>query len=141
MLASVNKIQKAKDKTMDSKQIKEQIAKLQEQLAEAEAAEAIIPEADFLIKTGDEEKKVNEDEWLPADDLAEGEEEIAEAQYADNTVGAFIDVLRRKCKMEDVLLPRLNPEKKELLVFDVYSKAGRAVIDFAVGRVDDPKAI
>ena len=125
---------------MNSKQIKEQIAKLQEQLAEAEAAEAIIPEAEFFFNC-DEEKKVDEDEWLPADDLVEGEEEIAEAQYADNTVGAFIDVLRRKCKMEDVLLPRLNPERKELFVFDVYSKAGRAIIDFVAGRVDDPKAI
>ena len=128
---------------MNSKQIKEQIAKLQEQLAEAEAAEAaeaIIPEAEFFFNS-DEEKKVDEDEWLPADDLVEGEEEIAEAQYADNTVGAFIDVLRRKCKMEDVLLPRLNPERKELFVFDVYSKAGRAIIDFVAGRVDDPKAI
>lgn len=82
---------------------------------------------------------MKEDEWLPADDLAESN--LNEAQYAENTVGAFIDVLRRKCKMEDVLLPRLNPTKKEMIVFDVYSKSGRAVIDFVLGRVDDPIAI
>ena len=82
---------------------------------------------------------MEEDEWLSADDLAE--DEIVEAQYADNTVGAFIDLLRRRCKMEDVLLPRLNPDKKEMIVFDLYSKAGRAVIDFVPGRIDDPAAI
>ena len=82
---------------------------------------------------------MDEDEWLSADDLAE--DEGVEAQYAANTVGAFIDLLRRKCKMEDVLLPRLNPEKKEMIVFDVYSKAGRAIIDFVPGRIDDPAAI
>lgn len=78
-----------------------------------------------------------EDECLPPDDLAE-EEKVNEAQYADNTVGAFIDVLRRTCSMDDVLLPRLNPEKKEMIVFDIYSKMGRAVIDFVPGRIDDP---
>ena len=78
-----------------------------------------------------------EDECLPPADLAE-EEKVNEAQYADNTVGAFIDVLRRKCSMDDVLLPRLNPEKKEMIVFDIYSKMGRAVIDFVPGRIDDP---
>lgn len=119
---------------MNSIQIKEQIAKLQEQLKEAEEKEtAIIPEDEFM------ENVIDEDEWLPSDDLVE--DEVVEAQYAENTVGAFIDLLRRKCKMEDILMPRLNPNKKEMIVFDVYSKAGRAVIDFVPGRIDDPMHI
>ena len=104
--------------------------------------ETTIPEDEFFgaaIEKQNEDEVMEEDEWLSADDLAE--DEIAEAQYADNTVGAFIDLLRRRCKMEDVLLPRLNPDKKEMIVFDLYSKAGRAVIDFVPGRIDDPAAI
>lgn len=121
---------------MNSTQIKEQIAKLQEQLKEAEERENTIPEEEFL-GVAEEKEEIMEDRCLPPDDLAE-EEKVNEAQYADNTVGAFIDVLRRKCSMDDVLLPRLNPEKKEMIVFDIYSKMGRAVIDFVPGRIDDP---
>lgn len=104
--------------------------------------ETTIPEDEFFGAVNEksiEDEVMEEDEWLSADDLAE--DEIVEAQYADNTVGAFIDLLRRRCKMEDVLLPRLNPDKKEMIVFDLYSKAGRAVIDFVPGRIDDPVAI
>ena len=104
--------------------------------------ETTIPEDEFFGAVNEksiEDEVMEEDEWLSADDLAE--DEIAEAQYADNTVGAFIDLLRRRCKMEDVLLPRLNPDKKEMIVFALYSKAGRAVIDFVPGRIDDPAAI
>ena len=122
---------------MNSTQIKEQIAKLQEQLKEAEERENTIPEEEFL-GVAEEKEEIREDECLPPDDLAEEEEKVNEARYADNTVGAFIDVLRRKCSMDDVLLPRLNPEKKEMIVFDIYSKMGRAVIDFVPGRIDDP---
>ena len=104
--------------------------------------EITIPEDEFFgaaIEKQNEDEVMEEDEWLSADDLAE--DEVTEAQYADNTVGAFIDLLRRRCKMEDVLLPRLNPDKKEMMVFGLYSKAGRAVIDFVPGRIDDPAAI
>ena len=104
--------------------------------------EIAIPEDEFfgaVIEKSIEDEVMEEDEWLSADDLAE--DEIGEAQYADNTVGAFIDLLRRRCKMEDVLLPRLNQDKKEMIVFGLYSKAGRAVIDFVPGRIDDPAAI
>ena len=40
--------------------------------------------------------------------------------------------------MTDLILPRANPEKKEMMVFDIYSSNGRAVIDLVPGRIDDP---
>ena len=95
------------------------------------------------------------DDIVEADDLPTMEQTVGEADdsfedievkaqttgYSANTVGAFIDQLKHRCKMTDVLLPRLTPGKKEMMVFDIYSKSGRAVIDFAVGRADDPSAI
>lgn len=46
-----------------------------------------------------------------------------------NTVGALIKLLQRRCNMDDVIVPR-NMSKQEMMLIDVYSKRGRAVLDF-----------
>lgn len=98
-------------------------------------------------KLNESAEAVTEDEWLPADDLTESDalEEMDISTpiggYEPNTVGALIAVLKRTCKMTDIILPRANPEKKEMMVFDIYSSNGRAVIDLVPGRVDDPAQI
>lgn len=51
-----------------------------------------------------------------------------------NTVGALIKLLQRRCKMDDVICPR-NEQRKEMMLIDVYSQRGRAVLDFVDGVV------
>jgi len=124
------------DEKLTPEQIREAISFWESKLAEMQKS-----------KLNESAEAVTEDEWLPADDLTESDalEEMDISTpiggYEPNTVGALIAVLKRTCKMTDIILPRANPEKKEMMVFDIYSSNGRAVIDLVPGRVDDPAQI
>lgn len=149
-------------KKLTAEQLKEAIKVLESQLAslQEESEDAaysqeenakVKKEENEEVKTESKNKEkteIQEEEWLPADDLSESADEIHETDistpisgYPANTVGALIAVLKRSCNMTDLLLPRINPGKKELMVFDIYSSNGRAVIDLVEGRVDDPAEI
>lgn len=155
---------KATKTTYTRKQIDKALEFWTKKLNESKEAEKVeIEEADEMMSAAeffkDSEEEVEEAEDLPtmeqtvgeADDSFEDDElkKDKDSGYSANTVGAFIDVLKRKCKMTDILLPRLTaikketiyPGKREMMAFDIYSKSGRAVIDFVFGRADDPSAI
>lgn len=59
---------------------------------------------------------------------------MLEEAFADNitTVDDLIKSLKTACQGDDELLVRVN--KKEAFIFDIYSKAGRAVIDLYPGN-------
>ena len=130
------------DKKLTVEQIQEAIHFWESKLQEMQKAQNISESTETA-----DDKQVTEEEWLSADDLTETENvdemdvSTPISGYEPNTVGALIAVLKRTCKMTDLILPRANPEKKEMMVFDIYSSNGRAVIDLVPGRIDDPAQI
>lgn len=71
-------------------------------------------------------------ESMPDDENAEVSEvdnDVTAGADEPNTVGAFIKLLQRRCKMDDVILP-LDGKHQEMMLIDLYSKRGRAVLEF-----------
>jgi len=68
-------------------------------------------------------------EDVPAQDFNDADNDIATGADEPNTVGAFIKLLQRRCKMDDVILP-LDSRHQEMMLIDLYSKRGRAVLEF-----------
>lgn len=68
-------------------------------------------------------------EDMPTQDFNDADNDIATGADEPNTVGAFIKLLQRRCKMDDVILP-LDSRHQEMMLIDLYSKRGKAVLEF-----------
>lgn len=77
-----------------------------------------------------ESKKDTEAKRKPKDTPEKKRSAVTESTTAvPNTVGAFIELLKRRCNMDDIIVPR-GTDKQPMMLIDVYSAHGEAVLDF-----------
>lgn len=74
-------------------------------------------------------ESTEDEEAAKPSEVKEADNDIATGADEPNTVGALIKLLQRRCKMDDVILP-VDGKHQEMMLIDLYSKRGRAVLEF-----------
>lgn len=120
------------------------------ELDEADVSEADVPmrsEEDFFGKIDDpindvpptekkSEEKKPEDVPAARTDIDESVfDKLFGKDYAPNTVGAVIKLLKKAFKMEDRIVFTVRPDQKECIIIDVNRKGDKfAMVDLAFGQ-------
>lgn len=106
---------------VDGERLSTDLRELEKQIKDVQARVARVKRNTYAYR--DLVKETDEDAAL--DESAREPEDVV-------TVGDFIELLRRRTKLDDKIVFRTN--KKEMVLLDVISKGGVAVVDSVVGN-------